>query len=447
MTSARIAMIGAAVLVSGGTLLGVAVTASAASPTISFTQTGPIDPGTSQTVFVTASGMAKKSPGALFECSKASPQPTIDVPLFVASLPNPIDLGQLPVSCSGAAALQTTKKGTFPTTGFSLTAGILGPPASGTDSANNDGATDAASFPCPPTTGQAAGCEVLFVDAAGDKATMDVSYSFDGTTTTTTTLAPVANCTAAPATGTGGTAKVTVNPATCLTGGQSVSVTGSGLFVKSLGSILECNGATGEPTVLNSTVGTKPVPVGCTDPFGTLAKIISTDATGSLPATAFTVNTGTLGPPGSTAAGCSQSCLGAETGGSGNPTADAANYPCPPTAAQVAAGATCALVYGDLGGDAVVVPISFGANAGSSAAAAKAAAASTTKAASTAKAAATKSSSSKLAFTGAGPGLWVMGVAGVVLLMLGLFLLVLVDGPRRVLRLALHQNDRTSSSS
>jgi hypothetical protein len=38
---------------------------------------------------------------------------------------------------------------------------------------------------------------------------------------------------------------------------------------------------------------------------------------------------------------------------------DAVKYPCPPTPAQVAAGATCTLSFGDESGDQVSVNIGF----------------------------------------------------------------------------------------
>ena len=74
------------------------------------------------------------------------------------------------------------------------------------------------------------------------------------------------------------------------------------------------------------------------------------NSSGNLGPVSFTVTTGTVGPPSTT---------GTETGGSGNPTADAANYPCPPTPAQQAAGASCFIAFGDFAGDQATAPISF----------------------------------------------------------------------------------------
>src|SRR6202043_3516987 len=45
---------------------------------------------------------------------------------------------------------------------------------------------------------------------------------------------------------------------------------------------------------------------------------------------------------------------------SGNPATDAANFPCPPTAAQQAAGDDCAIAIGDQAGDRGVGVVLFG---------------------------------------------------------------------------------------
>jgi hypothetical protein len=57
---------------------------------------------------------------------------------------------------------------------------------------------------------------------------------------------------------------------------------------------------------------------------------------------------GIIGPP----------VTGTDSSG-GNATADAALYPCPPTAAQQALGLSCGLVLGDEAGDDVEVPLVF----------------------------------------------------------------------------------------
>ena len=60
------------------------------------------------------------------------------------------------------------------------------------------------------------------------------------------------------------------------------------------------------------------------------------------------MTTGTVGPP----------TTGTDSSG-GNAATDAAKYPCPPTPAQQAAGASCFIAFGDLAGDQATTPISF----------------------------------------------------------------------------------------
>jgi hypothetical protein len=87
------------------------------------------------------------------------------------------------------------------------------------------------------------------------------------------------------------------------------------------------------------------------------------------------------------------------------------------------------IAVGDLGGDQVAVPVSFNtaiappANGGGGG---------PSTAAASAKAAATKASSGQLAFTGAGPGLMIMGLIGLLLAVLGGAMVLAVDGPRRL---------------
>jgi hypothetical protein len=92
------------------------------------------------------------------------------------------------------------------------------------------------------------------------------------------------------------------------------------------------------------------------------------------------------------------------------------------------------LAVGDLGGDQISVPISFNTNVPIVQTTTTTVAGGSTKAAT--KAAATKAGSGSLAFTGTGPGLWWLGLIGVVLMAFGGFLLVVIEGPRRRLRVA-----------
>ena len=124
------------------------------------------------------------------------------------------------------------------------------------------------------------------------------------------------------------TAVLMVSPSTGLTNGQSVNVTASGFAASSPGAVLECNNDAGQPTV---SVPGNAIPVSCTNPLLTLK---TTDASGNL-ATTFSIVTGVTGPPGA----------GTDSGG-GSAATDAANYPCPPTAAQVTAGDSCVIAFG-----------------------------------------------------------------------------------------------------
>ena len=138
-------------------------------------------------------------------------------------------------------------------------------------------------------------------------------------------------------------ATITVSPSTNLSNNQSVSISGSGLAIKSTGSILECNNTPNQPTI---DVAGSPVPVSCTNP---LLDILTTSSTGTLPTTAsFKVHEGTVGPP----------AVGTDSNGASS-SSDAALYPCPPTPAQLAAGYSCDITFGDANGDDVIQNITF----------------------------------------------------------------------------------------
>lgn len=134
-----------------------------------------------------------------------------------------------------------------------------------------------------------------------------------------------------------------VTPKTGLNNGDKVTVTGSG-FTPGFGGLTQCNNDPGQPTVLVPLANVQ-IPVGCTNPVNVLVTI---DNAGNVPATQFTVKSGTVGPP------------DPGTDSAGHPAAtDAANYPCPPTAAQINAGVTCVIGIGDLSGNKATVPITF----------------------------------------------------------------------------------------
>ncbi len=137
-------------------------------------------------------------------------------------------------------------------------------------------------------------------------------------------------------------ATLNVSATTGLTNGQVVSVSGAGFAANSTGSILECNSDPNQPTV--SFLG-NPIAVSCSNPFSALT---STDGSGNLGSTSFTIVSGTVGPP----------ATGTDSSG-GSASTDAAAYPCPPTQAQINAGYTCNLSFGDQAGDTAAQNISF----------------------------------------------------------------------------------------
>jgi len=131
-----------------------------------------------------------------------------------------------------------------------------------------------------------------------------------------------------------------VTPSSGLTDGQTVTVSGTG-FAGSIGGITQCNTTTGQPTV---TVAGQQIPVGCSNPLNHIV----TATGGAFSNQSFTVKMGVVGPPGP----------GADSTGKDGAT-DAAAYPCPPTAAQAAAGAVCAIAFGTSGTDTGQQTITF----------------------------------------------------------------------------------------
>ena len=140
----------------------------------------------------------------------------------------------------------------------------------------------------------------------------------------------------------GAAATLMVSPSTGLTNGQSVTVTATGFTASATGAILECNNDASQPTIL--VLGVEQIPVSCSNP---LLSLQTTDSSGNV-TTSFTVSTGTVGPPAS----------GTDSSG-GSAATDAANYPCPPTAAQISAGDSCVIAFGVEGGSQQTQPITF----------------------------------------------------------------------------------------
>lgn len=189
---------------------------------------------------------------------------------------------------------------------------------------------------------------IAILAVAGALAGCATASSSKPPTTTTEAALPTTStlpCVAQPSHTTVGGAQMTVDPGTCLRGGQVVTVTGSGLKPNSPGGLSECNSTSDQPTI--SVEGSQ-VPVSCTNP---LAQAVTTSPTGTL-ATTFTIITGYSGPPSS----------GTDSAGKSAMT-DAESYPCPPTTAQGSTGATCTIAFGDAGGDQLSANIGFVANA------------------------------------------------------------------------------------
>ncbi len=275
------------------------------------------------------------------------------------------------------------------------------------------------------------------------------------TTTTSTTIAPTTTttpptvpCTPASTTSSGGPPTLTADPGTCLTGGTPIAITGSGYDAKSLGIVLQCNSASGQPTVYLA-IAKEQVPVSCTGIA--LANAITTSSTGTFSATWDAID-GVTGPPCGKAGDLTNPCPADSTGG--DAATDAASYPCPPTPTQAAAGATCTIAFGDEAGKTATTPISFAATAtpstggggvppSTTATTAPATASSTTGSTSgTAAAAAPTTAASSLAFTGPGTGLYIVGAAGLFMVLLGAAVLGLSGAPSSLV-LALRRRRRT----
>jgi hypothetical protein len=148
---------------------------------------------------------------------------------------------------------------------------------------------------------------------------------------------------------------ITVTPSTGLSKGQTVTVTGSGFSAKAIGNILQCNNDPNIPTVALGSPVNSSLSVGCSAP--SYSHLVTTGADGSL-STTWTIATGTIGPPCGVTGAVITTCPSTDSAGK-SPAADAANYPCPPTPAQEAAGVTCTLTFGDINNEGATAPIIF----------------------------------------------------------------------------------------
>jgi hypothetical protein len=152
-------------------------------------------------------------------------------------------------------------------------------------------------------------------------------------------------------------ASLTGSPTTGLSNGSAVTLTGTGFAKSSIGNVLECNSDPNQPTVLVGGLVNSTISVSCTAP--SLEALVTTTSKGAV-STVFDVVEGTVGPP-CGAAPAAATCPATDSAGN-DPTADAALYPCPPTAAEQATGDVCQLTYGDEANDSASVNISFAAS-------------------------------------------------------------------------------------
>jgi len=340
--------IGVVLVLVGAVLVGAVALASgaaAANRTLAVSPHTGLSAG--EMVIVYGTGFHHGARGVVLECNISPGQPTIVLSFHGTS-------HTIPVGCTDPLPVTVNSNGRFRTQKLVIQTGTLGGWETGTDSAGNSAAADSASYPCPAPPGQATttrSCAVEYLDDRAEKSSRPITFTSTGTTTTTTTTTTTepGGCDPVPATATAasghGAATMTADPATCLMNGTVTTVSATGLYPSSntnfLGTLIECNSDPTQPTI--AILGTA-LPVSCT---GALAHDWTPNATGTFTGT-FPVVAGVTGPP---ATG---------TDSAGNPgSVDAANYPCPPTAAQLAAGDTCLLALGDSGGDQVSVPLSF----------------------------------------------------------------------------------------
>ena len=277
-----LAAIGATALLAGSVMIGTAVTAGAATTSLSLSSTSagvtcdnsnPAQPVCSglaggDTVTLAGTGFTPGSLASDIECNSDMHQPVI---LFLGNY--------VPISCTPLKLSQISSTGAYNPPPFAVVQGTTGPvlnnpsvypptctidptkgkpplpgqsgPIPGCTTSGNP-ATDAANFPCPPTSAQqTAGddCVLAIGDQAGDRGVGVVLFGTEtlptttttgagGTTTTaggstttttagtTTTTAGTTTTTSGTTTTTGGTT-TTVAPTTTTTGGAVVQPTGA----------------------------------------------------------------------------------------------------------------------------------------------------------------------------------------------------------------------------
>jgi Neocarzinostatin family len=269
-------------------------------------------------ITVSGTGFTPRSPVVVAECNVTPGEPT-----------NP--LSSLPLGCTNPQLPATNPlvpapgRGAFPSPpGLPLTSptGALDTIAT-VQEGNVGGSLQSASYPCPPSAANVAAggaCKLVVEDAAAER--VDVTLDITGPVPVPT---------------------IRVSPTGGLHAGSKVAVMGDH-FTNSPGAVLECNNTTGQPTIAVSGVQ---APVGCTNPFDGVGQVTAA-SDGTVTLGGFVIKTGTVGPvaPGPDSAGRDAAV-------------DASAYPCPPTAAQQAAGVVCQIVVGTLSGDVARQRIGF----------------------------------------------------------------------------------------
>ncbi|MDQ1361223.1 MAG: hypothetical protein QOJ44_1600 [Acidimicrobiaceae bacterium] len=284
------------------------------TPTVVVTPNGGLSTGNQ--VQVNGSGFTPGSPWLAIECNVTPGEPTGGI-----AAPN------LPVGCAQATAVPSQSPfygyypgpSQFPTSSVTDPSGAMNTPL-GIAEGNIGGTMQSAAYPCPPSPANVAAggsCAVLVEDGAGMQATSPIGI---------TGPVPVPT--------------LTVTPSTGLVGGATTQVHATNFVPNQLAGVVECNNASNQPTQLYDGLA---LPVSCSVPQVNQ----STSSAGDL-SVRFQIIQGVTGPPTN------------GTDSAGNPAStDAAAYPCPPTPAQQAAGATCNIGAGDLAGDRAFTAISF----------------------------------------------------------------------------------------
>ena len=302
--ASRLGLVGVVAIVTGGALLGTAMSAAAATPTITVTITksaAGVCKGSScsklangDVLSISGSGFSALQLASTLECND---DPSQSVVLYLGNY--------VPISCSKIVVVATSKTGTFGPSPFTLLTGTTGPPASGVPTCSETAvtpttvikscttsgvaATDAANYPCPPTAAQqAAGdtCVIAIGDAKGERAIATILF---GTETLPTTSTTGGSSTSAASTSTTGATTTTTGATTTTTG---ATTTTTGATTTTTGATTTTTGATTTTTgATTTTTGATTTTTGATTTTtgATTTTEAPTSTTTSTPGTPTTV--------------------------------------------------------------------------------------------------------------------------------------------------------------